>query len=82
MFEDSISNIANSKNQVEKNPAFYRKSMVLKKVSMSSSTLDRLVKKGLFPKPFVIGEPGYSRSVGWSAEEVEAWINSRPRVTN
>ena len=82
MFEDSKNNIANSKNEVEKNPAFYKKSLVYKKVAMSSSTLDRLIKKGLFPKPFVIGEPGYSRSVGWSASEIEAWINSRPRVTD
>lgn len=71
----------NTKEEGEKGPAFYRKALVCKKIAMSSSTLDRLIKKGLFPAPFVLGEPGYSRSVGWSAEEVEAWIESRPRVS-
>jgi predicted DNA-binding transcriptional regulator AlpA len=61
-------------------PAFYRKTMVCKKIGVSNSTLDRLIKKGIFPSPFLLGEPGYSRSIGWLAEEVETWISSRPRV--
>jgi predicted DNA-binding transcriptional regulator AlpA len=75
-----IKNNSNSIKGGENGAAFYRKSLVCKKLAVSSSTLDRLVKNNTFPRPFVLGEPGYSRSVGWSAEEVESWINSRERV--
>jgi len=71
-----IKNSNNSLNGGENGVAFYRKSLVCKKLAVSSSTLDRLVKNNAFPRPFVLG----SRSIGWSAEEVESWINSRERV--
>ncbi len=80
MLKPNINNTRNINSSGEKHPGFYRRAMVCKKLAISSSTLDRLIKKGLFPKPFVLGEPGYTRSVGWSAEEVEAWIVSRPRA--
>lgn len=72
MIKSSNNNSTNSVNGA----AFYRKSLVCKKLAVSSSTLDRLVRNNAFPRPFVLG----SRSIGWSAEEVESWINSRERV--
>lgn len=75
----------NTTNDVEKRdcheqPLIYRKSTVCKKLDISKATLDRWINRGIFPTPIVLGEPGVSRSVGWSAVEVEEWLQSRPRA--
>ena len=44
------------------------------KLGISPSTLERLIKKGLFPR----GRALSSRTVGWPAEEVEQWLATRP----
>ena len=45
---------------------------------LSKATLWRLVKAGDFPRPIRLG----ARAVGWKADEISAWIESRPRATN
>ena len=45
---------------------------------LSKATLWRLVKAGDFPRPIRLG----ARAVGWKAQEVVAWIDSRPRATS
>ena len=47
---------------------------VLRMVGLSKSTVYRLIKEGLFPKPVAIGP----RSVGWPRRVVVAWIKKRP----
>lgn len=39
------------------------------------STLWRAVKAARFPQPLVLG----SRSIRWRSDEIEAWIDARPR---
>lgn len=45
---------------------------------LSKATLWRLVKAGAFPQPIKLSE----RAVGWKADEIDAWIESRPRTTS
>lgn len=47
-----------------------------KRTGVSRATLYRLIKKGGFVRPVRIGE----RAVGFHAEEVDAWIESRQRA--
>ncbi|QWC88282.1 helix-turn-helix transcriptional regulator [Cupriavidus metallidurans] len=49
---------------------------VLLRVGLSRSTVYRLVAAHQFPTPVRLG----TRSVAWRAEEVQAWIESRPSV--
>jgi len=56
---------------------FYRKSKVLEKIPFSESTLFRRIQEGNFPKPYQLS----GRTVGWSAEEVDEWLNSRERAS-
>jgi len=44
---------------------------------LSKATIWRLVKEGSFPRPVRLG----ARAVGWRADEVVSWIDSRPRTT-
>jgi prophage regulatory protein len=53
------------------------KRAVLDVCAISHSTLYRMIKNGAFPEP--VRRTG-QRGVGWRADEVEAWILSRPRV--
>ena len=46
---------------------------VIERIGLSRSTIYALVAKDAFPAPFTLGE----RSVGWLAQDVEAWIESR-----
>lgn len=39
------------------------------------STLWRAVRANRFPSPLILG----ARSIRWRVDEVEGWINSRPR---
>ncbi len=68
-------------------PAFYgplpmttknilRRKAVLAKTGLSSVTIWRLEKAGRFPRRIQLG----SNSVGWVAEEVDAWVQQRQRV--
>ena len=51
---------------------------VLARVSLSKSTLWRLINDGEFPKPIRLGP----RATGWIEEEFDEWIASRSRATN
>lgn len=42
-------------------------------VKISKSTRYRLMKKGEFPKPFLISD----QAVGWLSTDIESWIESR-----
>lgn len=53
---------------------FLREIELLKIVNLSRSTVWRLEKAGLFPKRKRIGV----RAVGWSREEIQQWLASRP----
>ena len=48
---------------------------VLHRTGLSRSTVYVLMKAGKFPRPRRIG----ARAVGWPEDEIEAWINARPR---
>ena len=52
---------------------FLRLRDVLKLIGVSKSTLYDWIKKELFPSPRQLGP----RCVGWSAEEVQRWIDER-----
>ncbi|WP_366107850.1 AlpA family phage regulatory protein [uncultured Brevundimonas sp.] len=41
------------------------------------STLWRAVKASTFPSPLILGP----RSIRWRSDEVDTWINERPRRT-
>jgi prophage regulatory protein len=44
-----------------------------KRIGLGRSSIYALVKQGSFPRPI----PLSARAVGWSAAEVEAWLQSR-----
>lgn len=52
-----------------------RKTKVVIKVGQSFSTIDRLEKRGEFPQRIQLSP----KSVGWSEEEVDAYLESLPR---
>ena len=49
---------------------------VIARTGLSRTTIWRKVRRGLFPAPVQLGE----NSVGWSEDEITAWVASRPRV--
>ena len=51
---------------------------VLARVSLSKSTLWRLINDGEFPEPIRLGP----RATGWIEDEIDEWIASRSRATN
>lgn len=51
-----------------------RVSAVLAQTGLSRSSLYAKVKGGHFPRPIKLG----ARSVGWRAEDIDAWIAARP----
>jgi prophage regulatory protein len=48
---------------------------VIEATGLSRSLIYKLIKQGAFPKSFRLTVSG--RAVGWSAEEVDAWISAR-----
>jgi predicted DNA-binding transcriptional regulator AlpA len=52
-----------------------RKPVVVEFTGMSASSIDREEHRGKFPKRVVLSP----KAVGWYADEVAAWINSRRR---
>jgi prophage regulatory protein len=54
-------------------PRILRKPQVLARLGLSDTTLWRLMRAGKFPRPLRLS-PG---SVGWLADEVDAWIAAR-----
>jgi len=56
--------------------SIWRIKKVSDKTAAAPSTIYEWVRKGLFPKPVKLG-PRFS---GWYSDEVQDWINSRPRA--
>ena len=54
-----------------------RKNEVLVLCAISHSTLYRMIKSGSFPEPVAVTG---QRSVAWREDDIERWINARPRV--
>lgn len=52
---------------------FLRLPSVKARTSLSTSTIYRLMAKGLFPKPKLLG----IRSVGWLESDIDKWFISR-----
>ena len=52
---------------------FLRLRDLLRMIGVSKSTIYEWIKKGRFPPPRQLGP----RCVGWSAEEVQRWIDER-----
>jgi prophage regulatory protein len=46
-----------------------------RRIGLSGSTLDRMERRGEFPRRVQLGP----RSVGWRESEVDAWIQNRIR---
>lgn len=46
---------------------------VITQTQLSRSSIYRLIKLGLFPKPVKLG----IKASGWRVEDIEAWISSR-----
>ncbi|MCY3960423.1 MAG: AlpA family phage regulatory protein [bacterium] len=44
---------------------------------LSTSSIYRFMRDGLFPEPIRVGR----RAVRWYASEIDAWLASRPRAT-
>ena len=53
-----------------------RRDELLRRVPFSKTTLFQKIQAGEFPAPLSLG----ARAVGWREDEVQAWIDSRPRV--
>ncbi len=50
---------------------------VMARTGLSRVTIWRRVKAGSFPAPYVLGE----NSIGWTAQSIADWLESRPRRT-
>ena len=46
---------------------------VLEQTGLSRSTIYEMIGRGEFPRQFSLGP----RAVGWSSEDVSAWVNSK-----
>ena len=55
-----------------------RRAEVLRYVGLGKTTLYELISREEFPRPVQLGP----RAVGWRAEEVEAWLDSRQYVSS
>jgi predicted DNA-binding transcriptional regulator AlpA len=55
----------------------YRDDDLQKAIPVHPTTRLRWERKGLFPRRIVLGE----NSIGWYADEVDEWIESRARAT-
>jgi prophage regulatory protein len=50
---------------------------VLDKTSLSRSTIERLTRRTIFPKPIKLAD----NAVGWFEHEVDAWLTERAAVS-
>lgn len=44
---------------------------------ISRTAKDRLIRADLFPRPFALSPDPKCRAIGWSAIEIQKWIESR-----
>ncbi|WP_040727655.1 AlpA family transcriptional regulator [Thiomicrorhabdus sp. Kp2] len=59
------------------NKRIYRLKALVSELGLSKTTIYALIKEGQFPKPVSLT----ARSVGWKAEDIEEWLNSRKKVS-
>ena len=45
-------------------------------IGLSYSSIYRQVRNGTFPQPIALG----TQAIGWYADEIEAWLDSRQRA--
>lgn len=57
--------------------AVHRFPAVSARVAIPRSSLYKLIAKGEFPQPVLIG----GRRVGWLESDIEAWLAERPHVS-
>ena len=57
-------------------PIFLRMREVSTLIGLKPHAIDRAVRAGLFPRPFLIGV----RAKAWKKAEIEAWIADRDRA--
>ena len=55
----------------------FTRAQVEQVTGLSRTSVYRLMRKGRFPTPVRIGD----RAVRWDADELNRWIESRPRAT-
>ena len=55
----------------------YRRSDLKAKTGLSPSTIYRMIKKNMFPKPVLLS----IQAVGWRKDEVDAWLLARESST-
>ena len=60
------------------NKRILRRGEVASLTGLSPATLYRLISRGAFPRPVQLGQ----RATGWSADEVEVWLDSRQYVSS
>ena len=58
---------------MNQNDVFIQKKTVMKKTSLSSSSIQREIRAGRFPESFKIGP----NRVAWKLSEILEWMNSR-----
>jgi len=54
-----------------------RRPAVEARIGLSRSTIYQLIKDGKFPSPISLG----TKSVGWLANEIDAWISDRIKAS-
>ncbi len=57
-------------------PIFLRMRQVSALIGLKPHAIDRAVRAGLFPRPFLIGV----RAKAWKKAEIDAWIEERDRA--
>lgn len=57
-------------------PLIYRRRELVALLGLGNRTLDEMVKTGEFPPGRRIGR----KAIGWTVEEIQNWIQSRPMV--
>ena len=75
----SFTPISVLKDQKENPPVapfqLYRLSQVVRLIGVSKRTLERWIASESFPGPYKIGPS----AIAWRADEIAAWVKSRPR---
>ncbi len=61
----------------EPQPKIYRIDDLVLLLSLSERTIYNYVDAGTFPRPVMLGP----RARGWRADEVQRWLDSRPKTT-
>jgi len=61
---------------MEQKPRILRRPELKERTGLSNAQRDRLEAAGKFPRRVLLSE----RAVGWHSDEIDDWIQSRPRA--